>query len=74
MNIDPNVIWIAAGAIVVLAIIGLFARGLRRARTSSLREKFGSEYDHACYAGGRAGASSAVRGSSGYFPVKQAVQ
>lgn len=47
MNIDPNVLWIAAGAIVLLAIIGLFARGSRRARTSSLRDQFGSEYDHA---------------------------
>lgn len=47
MNIDPNLIWIAAGVIVLLAIIGLFARGSRRARTDSLRDKFGSEYDHA---------------------------
>jgi hypothetical protein len=47
MNLDPNLIWIAAGAIVLLAIIGLFARGSRRARTDSLRDKFGSEYDHA---------------------------
>lgn len=52
MNIDPQWIWIAAGAIVLLAIIGLFARGSRRARTSALQEKFGSEYDHAVSSAG----------------------
>jgi hypothetical protein len=59
MNLDPNLIWIAAGVIVLLAIVGLFARGSRRARTDSLRDKFGSEYDHAVStAGNRARAEN----------------
>ena len=47
MTIDPLWIWIALGAVAVLVIIGLFSRGVRRSKTESLREKFGSEYDHA---------------------------
>jgi hypothetical protein len=47
MTFDPNWIWIAGGAIAVLVVIGLIARGMRRSRTEALREKFGSEYTHA---------------------------
>lgn len=47
MSFDPNWIWIALGAIAVLVVIGLIARGMRRSRTEGLRERFGSEYDHA---------------------------
>jgi hypothetical protein len=45
-TIDPIWIWIAVGAVVVLIVAGLITRGARRARTESLREKYGSEYDH----------------------------
>lgn len=47
MTVDPMWIWIAVVAVAVLAVVGLIARGSRRARTNSLREKFGTEYDHA---------------------------
>ena len=47
MTLDPNWIWIALGAVAVLVVIGLIARGMRRSRTESLRERFGSEYNHA---------------------------
>ncbi|HYH05501.1 MAG TPA: hypothetical protein VEK11_00440 [Thermoanaerobaculia bacterium] len=46
-QIDPLWIWIALGALAVLIVVGLIARGARRGRTESLREKFGNEYDHA---------------------------
>lgn len=52
MNFDPNWIWIALGAVAVLAIIGLIARGVRRSRTEALRERFGSEYNHAVASAG----------------------
>ena len=47
LNIDPIWIWVAVGAVVVLLIIGLIARGARRSRSEALREKFGPEYEHA---------------------------
>lgn len=47
MTFDPNWIWIALGAVAVLVVVGLIARGMRRSRTESLRERFGSEYNHA---------------------------
>jgi len=47
MAIDPIWIWIALVAVAVLVVVGLIVRGSRRSRTESLREKFGSEYDHA---------------------------
>ena len=54
MSIDPQWIWIALAAVGVLVVVGLIARGARRSRTNSLREKFGSEYDHAVdHAGNR---------------------
>jgi hypothetical protein len=46
MTIDPMWIWIALGAVAVLIVVGLVSRGARRSRSESLREKFGSEYDH----------------------------
>jgi hypothetical protein len=46
-SIDPTWIWIALGAVAVLIVIALIARGARGSRTAALREKFGSEYDHA---------------------------
>ena len=45
--IDPIWIWIGLAALTLIVIAGLIARGSRRARTESLREKFGNEYDHA---------------------------
>lgn len=47
MAIDPFWIWIALGAVGVLLVVALFARGARRSRTETLRDKFGREYDHA---------------------------
>jgi hypothetical protein len=47
MAIDPIWIWIGLAALTLIVIAGLIARGSRRARTESLREKFGNEYDHA---------------------------
>jgi hypothetical protein len=47
MAIDPVWIWIGLVALALIIIVGLIARGSRRARTESLRGKFGSEYDHA---------------------------
>ena len=47
MAIDPIWIWIGLVALSLIVIVGLIARGSRRTRTDSLREKFGSEYDHA---------------------------
>lgn len=49
MTIDPAWIWIALGAVALLIVVGLFARGARQARSESLREKFGNEYDHAVH-------------------------
>lgn len=53
MVIDPMWIWIAVGAVAVLIIAGLFARGARVSRTDSLRAKFGNEYEHAVNEHGR---------------------
>jgi hypothetical protein len=47
MTVDPMWMWIAAVAVAVLAVVGLIMRGSRRSRTEALRDKFGSEYDHA---------------------------
>jgi hypothetical protein len=52
MNIDPTWIMIAAGAIVVLVVIGLIAGAARRKRSEKLRQSFGSEYDHAVESAG----------------------
>ena len=45
-NIDPLWIWIAVGALALIIVASLVARGSRRARTAQLRDKFGAEYDH----------------------------
>ena len=47
LAIDPLWIWVAVGVAALLVVVGLIARGARRSRSESLREKFGSEYDHA---------------------------
>jgi hypothetical protein len=52
LGIDPMWIWIALGAVAVLIVAGLIARGARRSRSESLRSKFGNEYDHALEAHG----------------------
>ena len=46
MAIDPQWIWIALLAVAVLVAIVLIAAGARRTRTSTLKNKFGKEYDH----------------------------
>ena len=46
MNVDPVWIWIAAGIVAVLVVVGLIARGARRSRTEALRDKYGREYEH----------------------------
>lgn len=45
--IDPVWIWIALGAIALMVVVALIARGSRRARSAALRDQFGREYDHA---------------------------
>lgn len=45
--IDPLWIWIALGALALLVVAGLIARGARKSRSEALRQKFGSEYEHA---------------------------
>ena len=52
MEIDPIWIWTGLGALALIVLVGLIARGSRRSRTDSLREQFGSEYDHAVHASG----------------------
>jgi hypothetical protein len=47
MAIDPIWIWVGLGALALIVIVGLIARGSRRSRTQSLKEQFGNEYDHA---------------------------
>ena len=47
LAIDPLWIWIALGVVALLIVGGLIARGARRARSESLRSKFGNEYDQA---------------------------
>lgn len=49
LPIDPIWIWVALGVVALLVVAGLISRGARRARTESLREKFGNEYDHAVH-------------------------
>ncbi len=44
--IDPLWIWIAVGALALIIVASLIARGARRSRTAELRDKFGAEYDH----------------------------
>lgn len=46
-NIDPMWIWIAVGVLALLVVAGLISRGAKKARSHSLREQFGNEYDHA---------------------------
>ena len=46
-QIDPTWIWIALGVLAAIVVVALIARGARRSRTESLRQKFGNEYDHA---------------------------
>jgi hypothetical protein len=53
MAIDPLWIWIAVGALALIIVAALFARGTRRARTAQLRDKFGAEYDHAVHETGK---------------------
>lgn len=45
MNVNPQLIWWAVGAIAVLLIIVLIAAGVRRSRSAALRDHFGREYD-----------------------------
>ena len=52
MTVDPIWIWIAAGVVAALVVVGLIARGARRSRTEALREKYGNEYDHAVESAG----------------------
>jgi hypothetical protein len=47
LAIEPMWIWIALGVLALLIVVGLVTRGARRARSESLRAKFGNEYDHA---------------------------
>lgn len=47
MAIDPIWIWVGLAALALIVIVGLIARGSQRSRSESLRDKFGSEYDHA---------------------------
>ena len=51
-NIDPMVIWIAAAVIGALIVVMLISRAARRSRSNALREKYGSEYNHAIDAHG----------------------
>ena len=46
-GIDPIWIWTGLAALALIVIVGLIARGARRSRSETLREQFGSEYDHA---------------------------
>ena len=52
MAIQPQWIWIALIAVAVLIAIGLIVRSARRSRTVALRDKFGTEYDHAVRSAG----------------------
>ena len=53
-QIDPMWIWIALGALALIIVVALIARGGRKSRSEALREQFGNEYDHAVSeAGGR---------------------
>lgn len=47
LAIDPLWIWIAVGAVALVVIVALFARGARRSRSERLRSQYGSEYDYA---------------------------
>jgi hypothetical protein len=52
MSMNSEWMWIAFAAVAVLAIVGLIAVGLRRARSEKLREHFGREYEHTVEAAG----------------------
>ncbi|HUP46673.1 MAG TPA: hypothetical protein VM779_14295 [Thermoanaerobaculia bacterium] len=52
MTVDPIWIWIALAVVAALVVIGLIARGARRSRTEALREKYGTEYEHAVESAG----------------------
>lgn len=52
LAIDPMWIWVALGVVALLIVVGLVARSARRTRSASLREQYGSEYDHALGAHG----------------------
>ncbi|HEX7705259.1 MAG TPA: hypothetical protein VF701_02275 [Thermoanaerobaculia bacterium] len=55
MAIDPLWIWIAVGAVALIVVVALIARGARNSKSEQLRERFGNEYDHAVQnAGSRA--------------------
>ncbi len=43
----PYWIWVALGAVALLIVVGIFVGASRSRRSSHLRERFGSEYDHA---------------------------
>ncbi|HYC90341.1 MAG TPA: hypothetical protein VEO54_14080 [Thermoanaerobaculia bacterium] len=47
LAIDPIWVWVALGVMALMLVVGLVARSASRARSASLREKFGNEYDHA---------------------------
>lgn len=49
LAIDPLWIWVAVGVVALLIVVGLITRGARRARSESLRNQFGNEYDHAVH-------------------------
>lgn len=46
-QIDPLWIWIALGALALIVVVALIARGSRKSRSEALRDQFGNEYDHA---------------------------
>jgi hypothetical protein len=52
MAIDPLWIWIAVGAVALIVVVALIARGARRSKSDQLREKYGNEYDHAVQSAG----------------------
>lgn len=51
-NIDPMWLWVALGVAAALVVVGLIARAAGKSRSNALREKFGSEYDHAVNSAG----------------------
>ncbi len=51
-TIDPIWIWVALGAAALLIVAALVSRAARRARTESLRNAFGREYDHTVHEAG----------------------
>lgn len=51
-NIDPMVFWIAGAVVAALIVIALISRGARKSRSAALRDKYGSEYEHAVRSAG----------------------